>query len=202
MQLKKTITIPVIGGLIFGAISYLTTVGNLTIQITKDIFLGPWEIFNILSAALFGPIGLLITELGLDVSGYVYLIKDVFPAPQGIYYMVSNYIAHYIALLHVMFGYRFIYQRMRMPRLLAGWTIIVGIFYLLGIVLTVNLHNLAVPGLGVSYKDYFTSSVLLEFVLVTIITLLILQALPERYRRPRWFEPKNALDQNLEDSDE
>jgi len=198
MKLNKTITIPVIGGVIFGAISYLTTAANLTVQITNDIFLGPWEIFNILSAALFGPIGLLITELGLDVSGYVYLIKNVFPAPQGIYYMVANYIAHYIALLPVVFGYRFIYQRMRMPHLLAGWAFIVSIFYLLGIVLSVILHNLAVPGLGVSYNDYFSSSVLLEFVLVTIITLLILQALPERYRRPRWFEPKNALDQNLE----
>jgi len=202
MQLKKTFSTPIIGGLIFGAISYMTTAGNLTIQITRDIFLGPWEIFNILSAALFGPIGLLITELGLDVSGYVYIIRDVFPAPQGIYYVVSNYIAHYLALLPVVFGYRFIYQRMRMPRLLAGWALIVSIFYLLCIVLSVHLHNIAVPGLGVSYKDYFTNSVLLEFVLVTIITLLILQALPERYRRPHWFVARNMVDQNIESSAE
>ena len=202
MKIKKTITIPIFGGLIFGAISYLTTVADLTIQITDDIFLGPWEIFNILSAGLFGPIGLLITELGLDISGYVYLIRGVFPEPQGIYYMMSNYIAHYIALLPVVFGYRFIYQRIRMPRLLAGWALIVSIFYLLGIVFSVILHNIAVPGLGVSYNDYLNNSVLVEYVLVTIITLLIVLALPERYRRPQWFEPKNAPHQNFESPDD
>jgi hypothetical protein len=197
MKLKKTISTPIIGGLIFGAISFLTTAANLTIQITDDIFLGPWEIFNILSAGLFGPIGLLITELGLDVSGYLYLINGVFPEPLGIYYVMSNYIAHYIALFPVIFGYRFIYQRMKIPRLLGGWAIIVSIFYILGIVLSVLLHNIAVPGLGVSYNDYLNNSVLVEYVLVTIITLLIILALPERYRRPRWFDPKNAPDHNI-----
>lgn len=196
MQVKKTIWIPIVGGLILGALSYLTTAANLTIQITEDIFLGPWEIFNIISAALFGPIGLLITELGLDISGYVYLINGVFPAPQDIYYMVANYIAHYVALLPVALGYRFIYQRMKMPRLLAGWVLVVGIFYLVGIALSVHLHNIAVPGLGATYKDYFSSSVLLEFVLVTIITSLILLALPARYRKPQWYESKQAPEQN------
>ena len=200
--MKKTIWIPVVGGLILGALSYLTTVANLTIQITEDLFLGPWEIFNILSAALFGPIGLLITELGLDISGYVYIIKGVFPAPQGIYYVVANYIAHYVALLPVALGYRFIYQRMRMPPLLAGWVLAVGIFYLVGIALLVPLHNIAVPGLGSSYKDFFNSSVLLEFVLVTIITSLIMLALPGRYRRPQWYESKQAPDRSGEISDE
>ena len=191
--MKRTIWIPIVGGFIFAVLSYLTTAANLTIQITTDIFLGPWEIFNILSAALFGPIGLVITELGLDVSGYVYLISGVFPGPQGVYYMVGNYIAHGIALLPIALGYRFIYQRMRMPYLLAGWMLAVSVFYLLGIALTVPLHNLAVPGLGVSYNDYFSSSLLLEFVLVTIITSLILMALPERYRKPRWFEPQPGI---------
>lgn len=196
MRIKKTLRIPIVGGLVFGALSYLTTVANLTIQITGDLILGPWEIFNALSAAFFGPIGMLVTELGLDVSGYLHLIKGVYPAPQDSYFMIGNYLAHIVALLFVALGYRYIYQRLRMPRLLVGWVVVMAIYYLAGVTLTVPLHNLAVPGLGASYADYF-SSVRLEFVLVVVITSLILLALPERYRKPQWYEPKETPDQNL-----
>jgi len=190
-KLKKTIWIPIVGGLIFGALSYLTTVANLTITISKDLILGPWEIINALSAALFGPIGLLITELGLDTSGYLYFIKGVYPSPQDIYFMMGNYIAHIVAMMIVAFGYRFIYQRMKMPRLLAGWVLIMGIYYLVGVILQVTLFNIAIPGLEATYVVYF-SNVRLEFILVTVITSLILLALPEHYLRPWWYESKPA----------
>lgn len=189
--MKKTVWIPLLGGLIFGALSFLITVANITIQISEDLILGPWEILNTLSAALFGPIGLLITELGLDISGYLYFIKGVYPAPQDLYFMVGDYIAHCVAMLLVAIGYRLIYQRMKMPRLLAGWVLVMGIYYIVGVTLQVSLFNLAVPGLGASYAVYF-SNVRLEFVLVTTITSLALIALPERYRRPQWYAPKQA----------
>jgi len=189
--MKKTIRTSIIGGLIFGALSYLITVANITVQVSADIILGPWEIINTLSAALFGPIGLLITELGLDISGYVYFIKGTFPAPQDIYFMVGDYFAHTISMFLVAFGYRFIYQRLKMPRLLAGWVLLMGIYYLVEVALAASLFNIAVPGLGASYAVYF-SNVRLEFILVTGITSLILVALPERYRRPLWYESKQA----------
>jgi len=195
MKVKKTIRIPIIGGLIFGALSYLTTVANLTVTISKDLILGPWEILNALSAALFGPIGLLITELGLDTSGYLYFIKGVYPSPQDIYFMMGNYIAHAVAMMIVASGYRFIYQRMKMPRLLAGWVLIMGIYYFVGVILQVTLFNIAVPSLGASYAVYF-SNVRLEFILVTVITSLILLALPKRYRKPQWYESKKMPDRS------
>ena len=199
--MKKTIWIPIVGGLILGALSFLITAANITIRISEDLILGPWEILNTISAALFGPIGLLITELGLDISGYLYFIKDVYPAPQDIYFMVGNYIAHVVAMLVVAFGYRLIYQRMKMPHLLVGWVLIMGIYYLVGVFLQVSLFNIAVPGLGASYAVYF-SNVRLEFILVTVITSLILLALPQRYRRPQWYEPKQAPDRSGEIQDE
>ena len=199
--MKKTIWIPILGGLIFGALSFLTTVANLTVQISEDLILGPWEIFNTLSAALFGPIGLLITELGLDVSAYLYLIKGVYPAPQDIYFMVGNYIAHIAAMLLVAFGYRFIYQRINMPTLLAGWFLVMGIYYLVGVALSVFLHNSAIQGLGATLPGYF-NEVRLEFVIIMVITSLILLALPERYRRPQWYESQQSPDQSAELQDE
>ncbi len=193
MQVKKTIWIPIAGGLIFGALSFLITAANITVQISRDLILGPWEILNTLSAALFGPIGLLITELGLDISGYVYFIKGVYPAPQDFYFMVGDFIAHSLSMLLVAFGYRFIYQRMKMPRLLGGWILIMGIYYLVEVSLAVSLFNIAVPGLGASYAVYF-SNVRLEFILVTVTTSLVLLALPKRFRRPWWFEPLQKPD--------
>lgn len=193
MQVKNTIKTPIIGGLILGALSYLTTLANLTIQITQDLILGPWEIFNVISAALFGPIGLLITELGLDVSGYIYLIRGVYPTPQDIYFMMGNYIAHILALLPVAVGYRFIHQRIKMPWLLVGWIPILFIYYLVGVPLSVLLHNLAVPGLENTFAAYF-KSIRLEFILVVVVTSLIMLALPEPYRRPYWYETKKTPD--------
>jgi hypothetical protein len=111
MQMKRTIWIPIAGGLTLGALSFLITAANITVQISRDLILGPWEILNTLSAALFGPIGLLITELGLDISGYLYFIRDAYPAPQGFYFMVGDFIAHSVSMLLVAFGYRFNYQR-------------------------------------------------------------------------------------------
>lgn len=192
--MKKTIWVPIVGGLIFAALSFLITVADITVQISDDLILGPWEIINTLSAALFGPIGLLITELGLDISGYLYLIGGVYPAPQDLYFVAGDFVAHSVSMLVVAFGYRYIYRRTKMPRLLAGWVLLVGIYYLMEVALAVTLFNIAVPGLGASYAVYF-NNVRLEFVLVTIVTSLVLLALPERYRRPQWVEPKNAPEQ-------
>lgn len=190
--MKKTMWIPILGGFIFGALSFLITAANITVRISEDLILGPWEIVNTLSAALLGPIGLLITELGLDISGYVYLIKGVYPPPQDVYFMVADFLAHSLSMLVVAFGYRFIYQRMR-SRLLAGWILLMAVYYLMEVPLAVTLFNMAVPGLDASYAVYF-SNVRLEFVLVTLVTTLILQALPERYRRPQWYESNTTPD--------
>lgn len=199
--MKKTIWIPIAGGLVFGALSFLISAANITVQISEDLILGPWEILNTLSAALFGPIGLLITELGLDIGGYLFFIKGTFPAPQDIYFMVGNFIAHTVAMVFVAFGYRLIHQRMKMPRLLVSWVLVMGIYYLVGVFLQVSLFNIAVPGLEASYIGYF-SNVRLEFILVTAITSLVLLALPERYRRPQWVEPRPAPGRNDEIQEE
>lgn len=190
--MKKTISRPIIGGAIFAALSYLSTAANLTIQLSGDLILGPWELFNVLSAALFGPIGLLVTELGLDISGYFYLIKGVYPAPQDLYFMIGNYAAHIAALAVVAAGYRVFHEQMKMPRLLAGWILLMGIYYLMGVTLSVLFHNIAVPALGATLAGY-VGTVRLEFVFVAGITSLILLALPERYRRPQWVETEKTF---------
>jgi hypothetical protein len=201
MPLKTPIRTPLIGGLIFGALSFLITVADITIKIASDIILGPWEIINTLSAALFGPIGLLITELGLDISAYFYLIKGVYPAPQDLYFMMGDFVAHTLALLLVAVGYRLIYQRMKMPGLLAGWILIMTVYYIVEIFLAVTLFRFAVPGLDTSYAFAF-STVRVEFPLVLAITSLILLALPKRYRRPQWYRSVPEPGQNGELSEQ
>jgi hypothetical protein len=193
--MKKRISTPIIGGLIFGAISFLVSAVNFTITISEDLILGPWEMLNTLSAALFGPIGLLITELGTDIGAYLYLIRGVYPAPQDLYFIIGDYIAHSVSMLVTAFGYRFIYKRAKMPLFLVCWVLILGIFYSILFLIQVSLFNIAVPGLGATYMGYF-SNVIPESISTIVITSLILLALPERFRRPRWYESKKALDRS------
>ena len=195
MKVKKTISTPIIAGLIFGTLSFLISAANITITISKDLILGPWEIFNAVSAALFGPIGLLITQLGMDSGAYWYYIKNVYPGPQGVYFIMGDYIAHSVAMMAVMFCYSFIYKRMKIPRLLVGWILIMGIYYVMLAVLQVSLYNIAVPGLGASYAVYFRN-IPVELILIIVLTSLILLALPERFRRPQWFVSKKAPEKN------
>ncbi len=189
--MKKVIWIPIVGGLIFGTLSFLVSAVNFTIAISDDLILGPWEILNTISAALFGPIGLLITELGTDIGAYFYLIKDVYPAPQDLHFIMGDYVAHVVAMLATAFGYRLIYKRAKMPLLLGGWVLTLCIFYTLLWLIQVPLFNIAVPGLGATFMGY-TRDAIPEFITTTVITSLILLALPQRLRRPQWVELEHA----------
>ncbi len=195
--MKKTVWIPIAGGLIFGALSFLISAVNFTITISDDLILGPWEICNTLSAALFGPIGLLITEIGMDTGAYLYIIRGVYPAPQDLYFIMGDYIAHVMAMLATAFGYRLFYERVKMPLLLVGWVLTLGIFYTLLWLIQAPLFNIAVPGLGATFMGYFSSAIP-EAITTIVVTSLILLALPQRYRRPQWYEPKKTPVQNSE----
>jgi len=189
--MKKTIWIPIVGGLIFGALSFLISAANITIQVSQDLILGPWEIFNTISAALFGPIGLLITQLGMDFGGYLYLLKDVSTGSQNINFVICDYVAHSASLIIITFGYRFIYRRMKMPKLLVGWALTLGIYYIVLAIIQVFLYNIFIPDLEATYAFYFRN-IPVELILIIVITSLILLALPERYRRPQWYESKSS----------
>ena len=189
--MKKTIWIPIVGGLLLGALSFLISASNITIQVSQDLNLGPWEIFNTISAALFGPIGFLITQLGMDLGGYLYLLKDVSAGSQNINFVLCGYVAHSASLMIVAFGYRYIYQRMKMPKLLAGWSLTLGIYYIVLAILQVFLYNIFIPDLEATYAFYFRN-IPVELILIIVITSLILLALPERYRRPQWSESKSG----------
>ena len=195
MQVRKTIWIPIVGGLIFGALSFLISAANITIQVSRDLILGPWEIFNTISAALFGPIGLLITQLGMDTGGYLYLLKGVSPEPQNVYFITCDYVAHSVSMLAIAFGYKFVYTRMKMPLLLAGWILILGVYYVMLAILQVFLYNTFVPEVEATYMFYF-NNIPVELTLIIVITSLILFGLPARYRKPQWYEMKQTTEQS------
>jgi hypothetical protein len=144
---------------------------------------------------------LLISELGLDGGGYLYIFKGVFPAPQDLYFMLGDYIAHVVALLATAFCYRYIYERVKMPLLLLGWVLTLGIFYTTLWFIQVPLFNIAVPGLRATFVGYLTDFIP-EAITTTVVTSLILLGLPQRYRRPQWYEPKQIPDQGGEIQDE
>jgi len=77
-----------------------------------------------------------------------------------------------------------------------GWWLTAWIYYYLILLpLQVTLLNFADPGFGATYTS-FARIFLPEFLGTGVITTLLWFALPVRYRRPQWMEPKNAPDQS------
>ena len=63
MKVKKTIWIPVIIGIVSGALIVLASTAHFLIPVGGDTSIGIGEIFTTLSAALGGPIAVIITLL-------------------------------------------------------------------------------------------------------------------------------------------
>jgi hypothetical protein len=197
--MKKTIWVPIVIGLMAGELSYLILVADFRILLPlgSGASLGGGEIFATLAAALGGPIAAVITGLLNGAGGYL-ITREVLPWPTSLYMAGADLIAHIIAMLVAAVCYRFLHERAKkkLPAQLAGWVLIVAIYYF--VVLTfiqVLLLNALVPGFG-AYMD-FVSVVWPEFLATAIVTTLIWFALPARYRRPLWYEPKQATDQNV-----
>ncbi len=80
-----------------------------------------------------------------------------------------------------------------------GWILIVVIYYSLLVPLQFFLIGFVIdlPPLSVLFRSFLP-----EFLVVTIITILIWAALPLRYHRPLWYEAKQKPYRSGEVQDE
>ena len=114
---------------------------------------------------------------------------------------LGEVIAHIIPLVLISFCYRFLYEQAKQYNqakqnviVIVGWILISISYYLVLIPLQVTFINLVIPGM-LTFSDLFRGT-LPEILATTFITTLALFALPERYRRPLWYESKKAPEQN------
>jgi hypothetical protein len=90
-------------------------------------------------------------------------------------------------------AYRWIFERTKMPLRLLLWAGIVVAVYILNSPIIISLQSYllgdvdALPAILFTYRTY-----VLQAIFDVFVTSLIFVALPERYRRPWWYEPKVA----------
>lgn len=176
----------------FGGVALLIVVAQFIVQIPgTGVVTDPREIFTTLGAGLTGPVGGLIV-------GVLAGIGETFIGDPAGRIPLASLVAHVSGGLWMGFAYKkLVFNRLKMPNLVFGWAGLVLVFYFV----------LAVPGFvigqSVFYPDQYTAfygeraslldayltlakGVVPEALLTTLITSLVIVALPRRYRRPLW----------------
>ena len=198
--MKKTIWQPLALGTLMGTLAGIATVTGLsflTPGITANA-VGFYGTLLLLSAALGGPLaGGIAATLFLIISALFGSpdMKAVITIPTVFW---SNLLALGTFVALVGFAYRFIFERLKMPARLLPWAGIVIAYYLLVSPASITLQNILgdtasqiLPEVLYSYETYIPQAIFDIF-----ITSLVFIALPARYTRPLWYEPKRTRKQD------
>jgi hypothetical protein len=189
--MKKTIWMPLVLGGALGLVDFVSLVVNFLIPLGPFGATGPQEIFIIMSAALGGPLGLLVANILHEMGILVFFLVAQFSPEQisstGVIFASADFTAHLLASLAVAYGYRFLYHRgKKVSTFVAGWVLIVVIYYALLVLLQSSLLGFIIPDkppISVLYQNNLP-----EFLVVATISTLIWIALPARFRKPVWIE--------------
>ena len=201
--MKKTIWQPMILGIVLGSLAGISLVTGLTF-LTPGLAtnaIGFYATLLLLSAALGGPLAGIVASILMITISAVFgspEIKAVIAIPAVFW---SNILMLGIIETLVGIGYRFIFERLKMPARLAPWAGIVIAYYLLNSPISLTLQYFllgdplseVIPAILYSYQTYIPQAIFDIF-----ITSLIFIALPARYLRPLWYEPKKVPNQYSE----
>lgn len=203
MLMKRTIWVPVMIGVVAAILILLVAEAAFVIPLGNNYSIGIGEIFNVLSAALGGPIAI-ITTLLLTSSGHYIFHFNLYTNTQFAFIALADALVHICAMLVVaIIYYRFLYPRVnRKGVFIVGWWLTIGVYYYIALLpLQVVLLNYADPGFGATFPS-FARIFLPEFLGTATITTLIWLAVPVRYHRPQWVESKNSSNQAYEGQNE
>jgi hypothetical protein len=160
----------------FGGAALAIVLAGITIPIPgTPVVTDPRENFTTIGSALTGPIG------GIVIGILAGIAEPGIP--------LASLLAHIVGCVYMGFAYRQVYNRMQGRARLVGWAVLVPIYYVVFVV------PLFVLGLIVFYPDpeyggFFAflgtleAGALPEMALTTVVTTLIMAALPERFKRP------------------
>jgi len=201
--MKKTIWQPLVLGIALGSLAGISMVTGLTF-LTPGLAtnaIGFFVTLLLLSAALGGPLA------GVVASTSMIIISALFGSPEmkavitipAVFW--SNVLMLWMIETLAGFGYRFIFERLKMPARLLPWAGIVIAYYLLNSPISITLQYFllgdplseVLPAVLYSYQTYIPQAIFDIF-----ITSLIFVALPARYRKPLWYEPRKTPEQNSE----
>ena len=201
--MKKTIWQPLALGIALGLLAGISVVTGLTF-LTPGLAtnaIGFYVTLLLLSAALGGPLAGVVASVSMIIISALFgssEMKAVITIPAVFW---SNVLMLGMIETLVGLGYRFIFERMRMPARLLLWAGIVIAYYLLNSPISITLQYFLLgdplseilPAVLYSYQTYVPQAIFDIF-----ITSLIFIALPARHLRPLWYASKKALDKNNE----
>jgi len=204
---KTKIWQPLVLGVVLGMLAGIATVTGLsflTLGITENA-IGFYVTLFLLAAALGGPLaGAIAPALWVIISALYGPpeIKEIITVPAVFW---SNLLALGTTVALVSFGYRLIFERLKMPVRLLAWAGIIIAYYFISIPSSVIPQYLLLgdptseilPAVLFGYKTYIPQAIFDIF-----FTSLVFIALPRRYLKPLWYEPKLAQGQNGESPDE
>lgn len=194
--MKKTIWLPPLAGLAFGGLAGAATITGLSFIVESpdtSSTIGFFITLLLLAAAFGGP-------LAGAIAPAVFISLSLWYGPADMSAVLgepavfwTNTIILGVLFVGVGLAYRLIFERGRMPGRLLPWAGVVLAIYLLISPVNITLQWLLVggveplPAILFSYRAYWPQALFDIFV-----TSLVFIALPERYRRPWWYQPKTA----------
>lgn len=175
--MNKKVWISILIAFIFGLVALTIVLAGFVIPIPgTGVVTDPREIFDTIGSALTGPLGAIII-------GILAAIRE----PGGI--PLASLLGHIAGTLWMAFAYkRFVYERMQMPSRLVGWAILIIVYYYLFVI----------PGFVIGLAAFYgetnpltlyvdlAKGVVVELLITTTVTTLVLLALPQKYHRPLW----------------
>lgn len=175
--MNKQIGIPLIVALVFGLVVLSIVLAGFVIPISgTSIVTDPREIFVTFGSALTGPLGALIIGIFAGIA-----------EPGGI--PLASLLGHITGALWMAFAYKkLVYERLEMPKRLLGWAGLIVVYYFIfvlpGFVIGLALfYGEAEP---LALFATLAKGVIVELVLTTTVTTLMLLALPVKYHKPLW----------------
>ncbi len=180
-------TTVLVTALVFGAITMVIMLSGFHIPIPGgNVVTDPREIFVTLGSALTGPIG----------GALIGSMSGIFDPTEGWTLIVMLY--HAVGGIWMGFAYKkLVHEHLEMPVALAGWVgLVLAYYYVFMVPISIYVTYLTKPAV---FEAIFGASapsldvllgifnfVLPEAILTSVITALILAALPRKYHQPLW----------------
>lgn len=190
--MKKTIWLPLVLGIAFGALAGLGIITDLSFIVSgtnTDNVIGFWMILLLLASALGGP-------LAGVIASTLFLILTKFYGPPEFLTIISDPVIFWtnvfvlgMLVIFVAFAYRLVFERVKMPMRLLWWVGIVILAHIINIPANIILQHYfnnetgALPVILNAYKIYVPQALFDIF-----ITSLVFVALPAAFARPLWYE--------------
>jgi hypothetical protein len=201
--MKKTIWQPLLLGIGLGLLAGISMVTGFTFLTPGPATnaIGFYIIPLLLSAAIGGPLA------GVSAAFIMVLVSAVFGSPEiqavitipAVFW--SNVLALGIVESLIGLGYRYLFERVKMPARLLPWAGLVIAYYLLSNPISLTLQYVwlgdplseVLPAVLYSYQTYAA-----QVIFDIFITSLVFIALPSRYLRPVWYEKSSPAHRPVE----